>query len=333
MERIRGISPSVPRAGRFAQSRWIVPGLVVSAIALLGCAGNGGMRVHPGVLPPPTPAGGATIDPPSATAPVETERRPFTVKLEGTRVAIEMKPIPGGEYTYEDPTQPGVRKTVTIPPMYVAATELTWDAFDIYVYRLDQEEEGADVVTRPSKPYVPPHRGYGHDGYPAIGMSYKNAEQFCKWLSEKTGRTFRLPTEIEWEYAARAGSDRVPSPDEVLDDLAWHYDNAGFKTNPVGRRKPNAWGLYDMLGNTAEWCLGVDGQPVARGGSWDDDPEDVHCRRRQPNDPMWNASDPQIPKSQWWLADCGFVGFRIVLAPDEQKKTESEASQKDEARP
>lgn len=294
--------------------------LVAGLVALAGCGTASNARIAPGVLAPPTPAGGAAIEAPDKA--VANELKPFALEIPGSQLKLEMVPIPGGEYTFTDPTDPAVTKTITMPAMWVAKTELPWDAFDVYVYRLDLDEanggspEGADAVTRPSKPYVPPDRGYGHEGYPAIGMSYHNAVQFCAWLSKKTGRDIRLPTEAEWEYAARAGRSAEEMKAIELDAVAWHYDNANFKTNPVGKKNANPWGLHDMLGNVAEWCRGVNDEPVVRGGSWDDDPEDVTWSKRQPNDPMWNASDPQIPKSKWWLADCGFVGFRIVCLPD-----------------
>ncbi len=290
--------------------------------ALAACHTQQGATVNAGMLAPPTPAGGATVEVDDVKAPAVKPLEPFSLQVPGSQVKLEMVPIPAGEYEFADPTADGQVRTVHVPAMWVATTELPWDAFDVYVYRLDiddaAEGEPVDAVTRPSKPYVPPDRGYGHEGYPAIGMSFHNAKQFCEWLSKKTGHTVRLPTEAEWEYAARAGRTAEEMAALDLEPIAWHYENANFKTNPVGRKKANPWGLYDMLGNVAEWCEGANKEPVVRGGSWDDDPKDVSWTRRQPDDPMWNASDPQIPKSKWWLADCGYVGFRIVIEPGRQ---------------
>lgn len=295
--------------------------LLGGVLVLSGCDSDAKARVAPGMMAPPTPAGGVAVEAPAEARATMLE--PFMLEIPGSQVKLEMVPIPGGEYEFTDPSNPGVTKTITIPAMWVAKTELPWDAFDVYVYRLDLDDangdasQDADAVTRPSKPYVPPDRGYGHEGYPAIGMSHHNATQFCAWLSKETSRDIRLPTEAEWEYAARAGrsADEMKAVD--LGAVAWHYGNANFKTNPVGKKKANPWGLHDMLGNVAEWChAGQDETPVVRGGSWDDDAEDISWTKRQPNDPMWNASDPQIPKSKWWLADSGFVGFRIVCLPE-----------------
>jgi formylglycine-generating enzyme required for sulfatase activity len=228
-------------------------------------------------------------------------------------VSFEMVPVPAGAVEVADAA--GKRTEVKVGPLWVGKTEVTWDEFDVFVYRLDLPEaeraagqsggDDPDAVTRPSKPYLPPDRGYGHSGYPAITMSHHAAVKYCEWLSEKTGRRYRLPTEAEWEHAARAGGG-----DTKAADVAWTAVDAGGTTHPVGKKRANAWGMHDTLGNVAEWCAGADGKPVARGGSFLDETVGVASRRAQT--PAWNASDPQIPKSRWWLADCNFVGFRVV---------------------
>lgn len=217
----------------------------------------------------------------------------------------------------------------SIKSFYMSEKEVTWDVADIYIFKLDEKDAGesgsaqgggsanADAVTRPTKPYLPPDRGFGHEGYAAITMSFHNAKEFCNWLSKrsKNGRVFRLPTEAEWQHASGGDVD-VGN----LTEYAWFSDNANDGPHPVGQKKANKFGLYDMLGNVQEWCVGPDGTGVTRGGSYRDSAEKVNATRREPASRAWNASDPQVPKSKWWLADGPFVGFRIVCEVPEVSK-------------
>lgn len=229
--------------------------------------------------------------------------------------------VPGAAFKFELVPIPG-SPARGIKPFWIGRTELTWEAFDVFVYRLDEEAglSGADAVSRPTKPYLPPDRGFGHEGYAAISMSHKNATEFCRWLSARTGRAYRLPTEDEWEHAALAGSSGPYCTDAAgLDEVAWYAANADGTPHPVGRRKPNAWGLHDVHGNVAEWVDGRDGQPVTKGGSYLDKADRLRVSERVPDDPAWNMSDPQVPKSVWWLANGPFVGFRVVCESPEKK--------------
>jgi formylglycine-generating enzyme required for sulfatase activity len=235
---------------------------------------------------------------------------PYTETIPGTLVKFDMVPIPAGEITLPNPNKKGAKITVKIKPLWFGKTEVTWDEYDVFVFGFDipsGTDEGPDAVSRPSKPYGMADRGWGHSGYPVINVSFLGAEQYCKWLSQKTGKKYRLPTEAEWEYACRAGKP-VPVGKE-LEKYAWFWQE---KTQPVGKKLPNAWGLYDMYGNVGEWCVDLNGKPVVCGSSYDDMAEDVTPSRRRYPDPSWQANDPQSPKSKWWLSDGPFVGFRIV---------------------
>jgi formylglycine-generating enzyme required for sulfatase activity len=114
--------------------------------------------------------------------------------------------------------------------------------------------------------------------YPVGGLTQDGAQQFCEWLSARTGRTYRLPTEAEWEYAARAGTrTRYFFGDDVkrLSEYAWFGEKVEGGAHPVGRKKPNPWGLYDMYGNVAEWTLdgwSPDYKPFGGGGKVAVDP-------------------------------------------------------------
>jgi len=184
-------------------------------------------------------------------------------------------------------------------------------------------------------------------GFPANSMSHYAAVMYCKWLYKKTGVFYRLPTEAEWEYAARAGTATTyffGNNDTQLGDYAWYAANSGNKYHAVKQKKPNAWGLYDMAGNVAEWTADqyketyfeeiktdTDNpwlKPTAKhpntlkGGTFRDEADKLRCAARLKSDLRWNARDPQIPRSKWWNADAPFIGFRIVRpvkqpSPDE----------------
>jgi formylglycine-generating enzyme required for sulfatase activity len=216
----------------------------------------------------------------------------------------------------------------SVKSVWISRTEIPWEMFDTFIYRLDEEAgkqtQAAAAVSRPSKPYLPPDRGFGHEGYAAISMSAKNAAAFCTWLSAQTGRTFRLPSEAEWEHAARAGAPAdAPWPKGVdpaqLADVAWFEPHANNTPHPIANKRPNAWGLFDMLGNVQEWVTGPDGKPTTKGGSYRDGADALKISARANQTPAWNSSDPQVPKSGWWLSDGPFVGFRIVCELDPAK--------------
>ncbi|MFA4044545.1 MAG: hypothetical protein HZRFUVUK_001341 [Candidatus Fervidibacterota bacterium] len=249
--------------------------------------------------------------------------RSYVEKLTGTLVKFEMIYIPGGTYEMIDPLNTGRKIKVEIKPFWLGKTEVTWDEYDVYAYKLDQQGDPkakeADAVARPSRPYGAPDRGFGHFGYPVMSVTSYAAENYCKWLSVKTGKKYRLPTEAEWEYACRANT--LPAGEierELLDRIAWHRENSDEQTHPVASKEPNQWGLYDMLGNVAEWCIGIDGKYVVRGGSYIDPPAKVNPLAREYYKPEWQLTDPQEPKSKWWLTDAPFVGFRVAcdISPD-----------------
>jgi formylglycine-generating enzyme required for sulfatase activity len=258
---------------------------------------------------------------------------PYTQAIAGTLVKFDMAPVPAGKIEMANPEKPGETLAVELKPFWIGKTEVTWDQYDVYMYRLDvdggrgyeapdrgkepKEEELPDGVARPTKPYGAPDEGYGHRGYAALHINYFAAEQYCKWLSRKTGREYRLPTEAEWEYACRAGTlpDGPLQDKGLLDRVAWYWDNSEMAAHAVGTREANAWGICDMLGNVSEWCQGLGKEPVVRGGSYLDRAAAAHPAAREVNTPDWNLSDPQDPKSRWWLANGSSIGFRVLCEP------------------
>jgi formylglycine-generating enzyme required for sulfatase activity len=256
----------------------------------------------------------------SAALPAEA-LKPYTEPIAGTTVKFDMVPVPGGTYEFADPAKSGAKRTVTLKPFWIGRTEVTWDEYDVYAFCLDvaegEKDPTADAVSRPSKPYGDPTEGFGHEGYAAIGITHHAATCYCKWLSLKTGKKYRLATEAEWEYACRAGTlPAGPITDKaLLDKHAWYKDNSDWKAQPVAKKEPNAWGIYDMLGNIAEWCAGTEERKVVRGGHWDAPAAQVHPAAFELDSEDWDISDPQFPKGLWWLQDAPFVGFRVVCEP------------------
>ena len=248
-------------------------------------------------------------------APTTKPSGPYAQDIPGHTVKIEMVPIPGGEFK---PTG-GAGEAVKIKPLFMSKCEITWDAYDIFAFQMDMSEadkaKGVDAKSRPSRPYGDQTHGFGRSGMPAIHITRYAASQFCVWLSKKTGKTYRLPTDAEWEYACRAGSTTTPEA-SALGDIAWYWDNSDDKTHKVGGKTANGWGLHDMLGNVMEFVTIPGEDPKAKatamGGSYDSEAKDVHPGAKKTQTADWNSTDPQNPKSTWWLSDGPFVGFRIV---------------------
>ena len=292
----------------------------------------------------------------------------YVETIPGTDLKFELLPIPGGTFTMGSPAnEPGRQENegpqhqVTLKPFWMAKTEVTWDEYDLFAFSQDikkkqlqktdlakqpEPEKAADALTRPTPPYADQTFGLGHDGQPALCITWHAAMEYCHWLSTKTGKTYRLPTEAEWEYACRAGSKTAYSFGDVsqMKDYAWYTQNSDGKAQKVGTKKPNAWGLHDMHGNVAEWCVDhydqafygtfKAGTPalfpvllptdkryphVARGGSWDDDAPLLRSAARRGSEDDWSMLDPQQPKSIWWHTNATFVGFRVVRAFEEQE--------------
>jgi formylglycine-generating enzyme required for sulfatase activity len=287
----------------------------------------------------------------------------FTETVPETTISFDMVAIPSGKFVMGSPDSESERKAdegpqheVEVDAFYMGKYELTWEVFELFFeqnkelfVKLDNDKViKIDAISRPSPPYEDPSYGMGKEGFPAISMSMYSALVYCKWLSSVTGRFYRLPTEAEWEYAARAGSESAYSFGDDVDELdkyAVHYKNSSSKSAKVGSKLPNKWGLYDMHGNVAEWTLDqykeeayassesknpwiaptVFHPRVIRGGSWDDDPDKLRSAARTASSLKLQKRDPQIPKSFWWFTDSNFVGFRLVSpteqpTPEDQKK-------------
>jgi formylglycine-generating enzyme required for sulfatase activity len=252
--------------------------------------------------------------------PPETTKDKITIPQ--SVVEFTLVKLPAGKITMKD--KDGKEKEVEIKPVWIGQTEVTWDEYDVYwliqdLPNLTDKQRAAmrsdkEVIrSRPSAPYEPPDRSWGQHDCPAGSMFCREAKNYCEWLSKRTGHKYRLPTEAEWEYACRAGGPPLKPTKSELKKIAWFADNADDHTHPVAKLKPNAWGLYDMLGNVAEWVIMPDNTEAVAGGSYQDEAEDVHSSAREVyNNRKWQRHDPQTPQGRSWLSDGGFVGFRIV---------------------
>lgn len=322
------------------------------------------------------------VDVPDAVASTEAEMKPYAEILEHTGQTLDMVPIPGGTFTMGSPDSEADRRDdegpqhqVKIDPFWMSKFEITWDQYDAWGEEMDVLRRKAfgldatvrdlqvDGVTRPTEPYTDMSFSMGKGSKPAICMTQHAARTFCKWLSARTGRYYRLPTEAEWEYACRAGTTTAYSfgddPAE-LDDYAWYFDNSNNEYAEVGQKKPNPWGLHDMHGNVAEWVLDqyipdfyakegdkVTENPLAipttlyprvvRGGGWDGDAEQLRSASREASEEEWKDQDPQEPRSIWYHTDALHVGFRVVrplsVPTEESKKEKWENTQPEQKDP
>ncbi len=268
----------------------------------------------------------------------------YKVTIPGTVVSYSMVLIPAGEFVMGTPADERGRKPAEAPPhkvrvdgFWMQAHEVTWDEYRLFQFAQQSAEthadEAVDAISHPTRPYVEMSFGMGIHGYPAISMTQHAANKYAEWLSAKTGEFYRLPTEAEWEYACRAGSNDpyyFGEDPKDLGDYAWFAGNSQGKYQKVGTKKPNQWGLYDMLGNVQEWTLdqltplGTEAQTdpwvkstklypqVTKGGSWADGPSGVRCGVRVGSEAAWKQQDPQLPKSIWYETDAQWLGFRLV---------------------
>lgn len=273
----------------------------------------------------------------------------FTIYEEvfaGTDLQLKMIPVRGGSFTMgstedeigRDPDE-GPAHEVQVDDFWISEVEITWDMYEVFLYRnkdkIPHPDPGdlqvdVDGVSGATMPYV----NFNKPGYPVVNVTQYAASVFCEWLTARTGRFYRLPTEAEWEYACRAGTRSAYSFGDagLIDDFAWHKGNSNGTVNRGKMKYPNPLGLYDMHGNASEWVLdfydenaysGLTSENpylqkdelyphVVRGGSWQDPPEELRSASREYSAPAWKKRDPQFPKSLWWHTDALHVGFRIV---------------------
>ncbi|MDB9414794.1 SUMF1/EgtB/PvdO family nonheme iron enzyme [Microcystis aeruginosa] len=256
-------------------------------------------KVSPPLPPPPPP-------PPSPASVRFTKPTPFTEKLP-KGLTLEMVGLPAGKFLMGSPHSDPDARDYEKPQHQVQV-----NSFAIGKYPVTQAQYQAVMGTNPSNFSNNPQN-------PVENVSWNDAQAFCQKLSQITGKTYRLPTEAEWEYACHAGTTtRFYFGDDAnqLGNYAWYDGNSQYTTHPVGQKKPNAWGLYDMSGNVWEWCednwhdsyknapsdgsawLNNNLSHIVRGGSWGNSPR--NCR-----------SASRVHYGNRFIDG----GFRVVCAP------------------
>ncbi|CAK8711446.1 hypothetical protein KKHLCK_00440 [Candidatus Electrothrix laxa] len=229
--------------------------------------------------------------------------------IDNCDMSLEMIMLPGGRFQMGDKYNGPVHE-VELDIFAIGRYPVTFAEYDTFCEATGREQ--------------PSDEGWGRGQRPVINVSWKDVQGYCKWLSRETGKTYRLPTEAEWEYACRAGTETTwcfGDEEERLGEYAWYEKNSGDKTHPVGEKQANAWGLHDMHGNVWEWCQdwygsryyaecqkqGVVENPqgpatgsgrVMRGGSWGSSGWNVRSAYRYLYSPDY--------RDQW-------CGFRLVL--------------------
>ena len=250
------------------------------------------------VTTPPDPAD----SPPAATDLPED----FT-----NAIGIQFKLLPAGEFMMGSPNDDPDKDSDETPQHRVQITK----PFYLGIYEVTQQQYEKVMGKNPSE--------FKGPSQPVEKISWEDATEFCRKLSEMDGKNdYRLPTEAEWEYACRAGtSTRYSCGDKLDPAFAWFSDNSDRQTHPVGEKRPNDWGLYDMHGNVWEWCQdryadayykssppddpagpSTDSLRVFRGGGWNDGAGGCRSAIRG-----WFRPGPRG----------GILGFRVALVPVE----------------
>ena len=281
---------------------------------------------------------------------------PYSFKIDGKESEITMVPVPGGTINRIVKNKEGKTRKIAIQvePFWIAKTETTWGQFRpfmelVYVFlefeeskiRLVTEDNKPDAVSAPSGVFEPEWRfetcGADTD-HPAASMTQFSAKQYTKYISKLSGELYRLPSAAEWEYACRASS--MPSSADINLDpkRIWHDANSADQRIKVGETFPNAWGIYGMQGNVAEWVLDqqyfdfkkINSNSIssldavawpaerfgrlAMGGSFIDDLKQCAPSSFKISDKEWWEDGGMIPESPNWLAseEMHAIGFRVI---------------------
>ena len=294
---------------------------------------------------------------PASRAADPAAMRRYAEQIPGTGVEFEMTPVPGGRFKMGSPKQEtdraedeGPIHEVRIDPFWMEVHEVTWEEYDQWAMRLDKKRRESQRSPASNGDLV----------VDAIAQSLGGLHRHVLWHGEgrASGREHD-PVRGEGLLQVALGEDRPVLPPAhrgrmgirlpgghhnrlllrqrpaKLEEYAWFVDNSDDKYHKVGKKKPNPWGLYDMHGNVAEWCVDQyaadayrrrEGKAadnpldpstaeygrIVRGGSWDDPAAGCRSAARRASTKDWKKHDPKLPQSIWYLTDASFVGFRVV---------------------
>jgi len=226
-------------------------------------------------------------------------------------ITPEMVLITRGSFVMGDSTKSGTKNER--PPHKVNID------YEFFISKKEITFEEYDKFVKDTKRISPNDEGWGREDRPVVNVSYNDAKDYLKWLSRKSGDKYRLPTESEWEYVARSGSNsRFFFGDSVKDikHYSWYWKNSEDGSHKVGEKLPNSWNIYDISGNVWEWCEDwyvndlnaipkngraysvSTGERVIKGGSWNDFPLNLRHSNRLGFTPTIKMND---------------TGFRAVM--------------------
>lgn len=194
-------------------------------------------------------------------------------------LGMRMVLVPAGQFRMGSPFGEAMRQDEEIPRRVAISRDFRMAA--------------TEVTQRQWLALMPQNRSPRQgDDLPVTSVSWMEAQEFCRKLSQKEGGTYRLPTEAEWEYACRGGGEPSPGGAEI-EAFAWYADNSGEATHPVGLKRPNPWGLHDLLGNVAEWTQDVYG-PYLRVDEIEDPAGPATGSARAVRGGSWRAFRPAL---------------------------------------